>query len=933
MTTVSDNRLYLLDAYALIYRAYFAFAKNPRITSTGMNTSAIFGFTNTLLEIIAKEKPTHIAVVFDTAEPTERHETFTDYKANRDEVPEDIIVAVPFIKKILEGFDIPVVELPGYEADDLIGTMAKIAEKQGYKVFMVTPDKDYAQLVSENIFVYRPARMGNEIEIWGVKEVCEKFEIENPLQVIDFLGMMGDAVDNIPGLPGVGEKTAKAFIKEFGSMENLLANTDKIKGKLREKIESAKDLGILSKKLATIIIDAPITFDWEQLKIGNYKHDILKETFDLLEFRTLARRFLGEESAQVASSKKSDKLQTSLFDTQVTQTDLFESSQESNFKTIANTPHHYEIITEPKQLQLLISKIKQTGYFCFDTETTGIDARNTELVGVSLAIAKAVAYYIPFNFYQENNEEMLVLLGEILTDSKLLKIGQNLKFDIAVFKSKNIEVSLPYFDTMIAHYLIQPDMKHNMDALAEHYLQYSPVSIETLIGKKGKEQGNMAQVPLQEIKEYAAEDADITLQLYMFLKEELKEAQLEKLFFEIEMPLLPVLIAMEACGIKIDTEALAQFSIQLADEISIEESKIYEIAGSQFNIASPKQLGEILFDKLKIDDKVKKTKTGQYSTKEETLQKYTHAHPIIEHILNYRGLQKLKSTYVDALPQLVDSEMKIHTSFNQAVAATGRLSSNNPNLQNIPIKTERGKEVRKAFIASNENFKLLSADYSQVELRIIAALSKEQNMIEAFKQKQDIHAATAAKIYGISLAEVTPDQRRNAKMVNFGIIYGISAFGLSQRLNIARREASEIIESYFATYPKIKTYMDSSITFARENGYVETILGRRRYLRDINSQNAVVRGFAERNAINAPIQGSAADIIKKAMIDIHTTFKKHQFKSKMLLQVHDELIFDAHLDEIETIKPIIIDKMMHAVTLEVPLDVEAGIGNNWLDAH
>jgi len=931
----NDKKLFLLDAFALIYRAYFAFSKTPRVTSYGLNTSAIFGFTNTVVDLLHKEKPSHLAVVFDTPEETQRHTDFTAYKANRAEVPEDIVIAVPFIKRILEGFDIPVIELPGYEADDLVGTLAKKAEKLGYAVYMVTPDKDYAQLVSENIFIYKPARSGGDVEILGVKEVCEKFEVENPLQVIDFLGMMGDSVDNIPGLPGVGEKTAKQFIKEFGSIENLLANTDKVKGKLREKIEENKELGIMSKKLATIILDAPMEFEEEKTLIGNFKLDILSEVFNELEFRNLAKRIIpnlsGNDSEdKPASNAKilSDPQQTSLFDGDLEPTEIYQG------KTIENTDHNYQVLESSAELENLIEEIKKQGFFAWDTETTNLEAIDAELVGVSIALKSFEAFYIPFDDNKAETERKLSIIRTVLEDEKIEKIGQNIKYDMTVMKNYGIKLKGPLFDTMIAHYLLQPDMKHNMDALSQAYLGYTPVSIEDLIGKKGKNQRSMRDVPIEKIKEYAAEDADVTLQLSEIFRKDLKENQLFELFQNVEMPLTEVLMEMETEGINIDVKALQNFSKELEGDLITTEEKIYELAGVHFNIASPKQLGDILFEHLKIDSKAKKTKTGQYATDEDTLAKYANAHPVIGQIMEFRQLQKLKSTYVDSLPLLVNKKTnRLHTSYNQAVAATGRLSSNNPNLQNIPIRTKRGREVRKAFIPKNEDYCILSADYSQVELRIIAALSGDENLIEAFVAGKDIHTATASKVFGVPLEEVDRDMRSKAKAVNFGIIYGQGAFGLAQNLNISRTEAKEIIDNYFTQFPKLKAYQHKVIELARENGYVETVLKRKRYLADINSQNAIVKGYAERNAINAPIQGSAADIIKVAMIKIQNRIENEKLESKMLLQVHDELVFDAKKTELEKLKEILKDCMMNAVKLSVPLEIEIGTGENWLSAH
>lgn len=927
-----SKTLWLLDAYALIYRAHFAFSQNQMINSKGLNTSAIYGFTTTLYDVLNTHNPSHIAVVFDTSAPTERHEEFPEYKANRDEMPDDIRTAIPYIKGIIEGFKIPILFADGYEADDVIGTLAKKAEKEGYKTYMMTPDKDFGQLVSENIFMYKPARMGNKAEVWGIKEVCEKFEITNPLQVIDYLGMCGDAVDNIPGIPGVGDKTAKKFLKDYGSIENLLDHSHELKGKMKEKVEANKNLALISKKLATIITDAPVEFDPNDLKRDPLDKEKLSSIFAEVEFRTLSKRILGEE---MAASSTSAGGQMDLFssgsEVEGAKTEEIESTA---MQTIADVQKNYHLVDTEKEIQNLISKLEQADAICFDTETTGLNPISAELVGLSFSIAEKEAYYVPIEAGQEKAKAQLSLFSNLFSNPGKQFIAQNLKYDLAVLKKYGISIKGKFFDTMIAHYLLEPDQKHNMDVLAENYLHYRPVSIETLIGKKGKNQGNMRDVPKEEIKDYACEDADITLQLKNLFEPALKKHELFDLFNEVEMPLIPVLADMEAEGIRLDKDALASSSIELGKDIEQLEKEIIELAGTSFNIDSPKQLGEILFDILKIDEKAKKTKTGQYSTSEDTLTKLEDKHEIIPKVLNYRSLKKLKSTYVDSLPELVNPKTgRIHTNYMQTVAATGRLSSNNPNLQNIPIRTEKGREIRKAFIPRNEDYQLLAADYSQIELRIIAALSKDDSMIEAFKAGDDIHAATAAKVFEVPISEVDREMRSKAKMVNFGIIYGISAFGLSQRLSIKRTEAKEIIDSYFEKYPKIKSYMDGSIAFAKKHGYVETIMKRRRYLKDINGSNAVMRGFAERNAINAPIQGSAADIIKLAMIHIHEEFEKNNFKSKLLLQVHDELVFDAHKDEIDTIMPIIKEKMEEAVKLIVPLTVEMDVANNWLEAH
>jgi DNA polymerase-1 len=923
--------LWLLDAYALIYRAYFAFSQNQMINSKGLNTSAIYGFTTTLYDVLSNQDPSHIAVVFDTSEPTERHVEFAEYKANREEMPDDIRLAIPYIKRIIEGFNIPIIFAHGYEADDLIGTLAVKAEKEGYTTYMMTPDKDFGQLITEHILMYKPPRMGSKAEIWGIKEVCEKFEIEDPKQVIDYLGMRGDAVDNIPGIPGVGDKTAKKFIQQYGSVEGLLDHVDELKGKMKEKVEANREQALMSKKLATIITDAPIAFEPEKLQRDPMNKKALEEVFAEVEFRTLSKRILGEE---VSITTNNDSGQMDLFSSGSTSDSSAEVVELGEFKSIENNEHEYHFLESEKEIDELIKKLEKADAFCFDTETSGLDALNCKLVGLAFSIKEKEGYYIPVSSDQEKAKTLVAKFQSVFADEKKEIIAQNLKFDMQVLHRYGIKLKGQPFDTMIAHYLLQPDMKHSMDVLAENYLNYRPVSIESLIGKKGKNQKSMADLDPKEISDYAAEDADITLRLKHLFEKGLEENELMKLFREIEMPLVEVLARMEEEGIKLDTQALAEFSKELGKEIASLEKDIIDLAGMEFNVDSPKQLGEVLFDHLKIDDKAKKTKSGQYSTSEDVLSKLENKHEIIPKVLEYRSLKKLKNTYVDSLPELINPNTKrIHTHYMQTVAATGRLSSNNPNLQNIPIRTPKGREIRKAFIPRSEEYQLLAADYSQIELRIIAALSGDESMIQAFKDGQDIHAATASKVFEVDLEAVDREKRSQAKMVNFGIIYGISAFGLSQRLNIARKEAKAIIDSYFEKYPKIKAYMDDSIAFAKEHGYVETIMKRRRYLKDINGRNAVVRGYAERNAINAPIQGSAADIIKKAMIDIHQQFKQEEFKSKLLLQVHDELVFDAHHSEIETIKPLIKEKMEKAVELKVPLTVEMEVASNWLDAH
>jgi DNA polymerase I len=940
----AKKRLFLLDAYALIFRGYYAFIKNPRINSKGMDTSAIMGFMNSLMDVIKREKPDHLAVAFDKGGSDLRNDIFPEYKAHRDATPEAIKIAVPYIQELLRAMHIPIIEVKGYEADDLIGTIAKQAEKQNYQVFMVTPDKDFAQLVSENIFMYKPARMGNGIEIWGIPEVLAKFEIDRPEQVIDFLGMMGDAADNIPGLPGVGEVTAKKLLKEFGSMENLLANTDKLKGKMKDNIEANKEKGLLSKTLATILLDCPVQFNETDYELSTPDVDKTDALFNELEFRRMAEQFdaifrKGETAPVVDEAKLYKKPQPKTEE----QFDLFgsaidESSDETRhqyYKTLENTTHSYQIIQGDLGIKLLLQNLQNQTSVCFDTETTGLDALHAELVGISFSYEKGKGFYIPFPENQTEAQSLVEKLIPFFENETIEKIGQNLKYDLKVLSNYGITVKGKLFDTMIAHYLINPDMRHNMDILSETYLKYAPQSIEVLIGKKGKNQKSMRDVPLEEIKEYAVEDADVTLQLAEIFNTELDKTHTKKLFEEIEIPLVTVLASMEKEGINLDVPFLQSLSKELGDDIAKLESRIYEIAGEKFNLASPKQLGDILFDKLKIGGaKQKKTKTGQYATGEEILSYLAKDNEIVSAILDWRSLIKLQNTYVEALPLQVDAKThRVHTDYMQTVAATGRLSSNNPNLQNIPIRTERGKQIRKAFIARDENYTLLSADYSQIELRIIAALCGEENMIKAFQQGEDIHKSTAAKVFNVPLEEVTKEQRSHAKTVNFGIIYGVSAFGLSNQTSLSRAESAALIEAYYTTYPKLKSYIQEQIESARENGFVQTILGRRRYLKDINSANAIVRGAAERNAVNAPIQGSAADIIKIAMINIHKRLIAENWKSKMLLQVHDELVFDVHNSELEKIQPMIKHEMEQAVVLSVPLEVEIGIGKDWLEAH
>ncbi|MFV8268675.1 DNA polymerase I [Flavobacterium sp. GT2N3] len=944
-----QKRLFLLDAYALIFRGYYAFIKNPRINSKGMDTSAIMGFMNSLMDVIKREKPDHLAVAFDNGGSQLRNDIFPEYKANRDATPEAIKIAIPYIQDLLKAMHIPIIEVKGYEADDLIGTIAKQAEKQNYKVFMVTPDKDFAQLVSENIFMYKPARMGNGIEIWGIPEVLAKFEIERPEQVIDFLGMMGDAADNIPGLPGVGEVTAKKFLKEFGTMENLLANTDKLKGKMKDNIEANKEKGLLSKTLATILLDCPVIFDETDYELSTPDVEKTDALFNELEFRRMAEQFdamFKKGGTATANNNPSDesKLYKKPQPKNEEQFDLFgstipdNSSEETRhqfYNSLENTEHSYQIIQGDLGLRLLLQNLQNQSSVCFDTETTGLDALHAELVGISFSYEKGKGFYVPF---PENREEAQILIEKFIPffeNESIEKIGQNLKYDLKILSNYNVSVKGKLFDTMIAHYLINPDMRHNMDILAETYLKYSPKSIENLIGKKGKNQKSMRDVELEEIKEYAVEDADVTLQLKEIFILELDKTGTKKLFEEIEIPLVQVLADMEKEGIRADVDFLKSLSKTLDDDIKILEANIFETAGEKFNLASPKQLGDVLFDKLKIGGtKQKKTKTGQYATGEEILSYLAAENPIVKDIQDWRQLVKLQNTYVNALPNQVDEiSRRIHTDYMQTVAATGRLSSNNPNLQNIPIRTERGRQIRKAFVARDENYTLVSADYSQIELRVIAALSGEENMIKAFQNHEDIHKSTASKVFNVPLEEVTREQRSHAKTVNFGIIYGVSAFGLSNQTSLSRSESAALIEAYYQTYPRLKSYIQEQIDFARENGYVQTILGRRRYLKDINSQNAIVRGGAERNAVNAPIQGSAADIIKIAMINIHQKLTSENWKSKMLLQVHDELVFDVHNSELEKIKPMIKYEMEHAFTLDVPLDVDLGAGKDWLEAH
>ena len=939
----TQKRLFLLDAFALIFRGYYAFIKNPRINSKGMDTSAIMGFTNSLLDVIKREQPDHLAVCFDKGGSQIRTEMYTEYKANREETPEPISLAIPYIQELLKAMHIPVVVKEGYEADDIIGTLAKQAEKEGFQVFMVTPDKDFAQLVSENIFMYRPARMGNGIEIWGIPEVQQKFEVERPEQVIDYLGMMGDAVDNIPGLPGVGDKTAKKLLKTYGSMETLLENAHEVKGKLGEKIQENKQQGILSKELATILLDVPVTFEAEDYALSTPDHNKVTALFEELEFRRIAENFKKLfEPQQISSPEPTTEKKEPKTPQAGQQFDLFaapgsgETAQRetSERKNLSTTIHSYQLVNSPIARDLLLKKLLEEKQVCFDTETTSLNALEAELVGIAFSWIPGQGYYLALPEAREEAQQIITLFKPFFEHPSIEKIGHNLKYDLKVLRNYGIEVKAPLFDTLIAHYLINPDMRHNMDVLAETYLNYSPQPISELIGKKGKTQGSMREVPLEEQTQYAVEDADITLQLKQHFEKELMAADTRTLYDKVELPLVEVLTAMECEGINLDTAFLKELSVGLTNDIVQLEKAIFEAAGTTFNLASPKQLGPILFEKLKLVDKPKKTKTGQYSTAEEVLSVLAKEHTIVSDILDWRSLQKLQNTYVEALPKEINSRTgRVHTVYNQAVAATGRLSSNNPNLQNIPIRTERGQQVRKAFIPRDENHVLMAADYSQIELRIIAALSKDEGMLSAFNNNEDIHTATAAKVFHVPLEKVTRQQRSNAKTVNFGIVYGVSAFGLSQQTDLNRTEAKELIETYYATYPQLRAYIQDQIDFARDHGYVTTVLGRRRYLRDINSQNAIVRGAAERNAVNAPIQGSAADIIKLAMIAIQKRLSKENWKAKMLLQVHDELVFDVPKSEVESLKYMVKTEMENAFKLEVPLIVDIGIGNNWLEAH
>ena len=956
----TEKKLFLLDAYALIYRAFFAMNKNPRMTSKGLNTSAVMGFLNSLYEILKNEKPTHIGVAFDVAGTAQRQAEYSEYKANREKMPDDLRESIPYIIRLIEAFNIPIYGVEGYEADDVIGTLSKKAEKQGFTTYMMTPDKDFGQLVTDKVLLYKPAKFGEPAQVWGPKEVCERYGIQDPKQLIDILGLWGDAADNIPGIPGIGEKTAAQLVQKYGSVENLIAHADELKGKQKENVINFAEQGMMSKMLATINLEVPVEFDEEELRAKEPDLPALMALFEELEFKTFAKRFLedykkrtGVDSPLPPSERgtpagvmspsergiKGESNQPDLF-SNADQFDLFSQSENngnlldfSDKNSAKTVQHDYKLVETEADIKAFVEHLKSQKQFVFDTETTNVDVYSADLVGVSFAIKAHEAWYLPMPAEREACQKKLELLRPLFEDETILKIGQNLKYDISMLAQYGINVKGKMFDTMLAHYLLEPEQRHNMDYLAEVYLNYITIPIEDLIGM-GKQQKTMREVPINLVKEYAAEDADITLQLYEKLLPLLKENGVEKLFYEIEMPLVPVLSRMEANGVRIDTQNLQQISEEFGGEIQKIEEEIYALAGTPFNIASPKQLGEILFEKLKIDEKAKKTKTGQYATGEEVLQKLLHKHPIIQKILDYRSFTKLKSTYLDALPALVNpKDGLIHTSYNQAVTATGRLSSNNPNLQNIPVRTAQGREIRRAFVPRSEAYTLLAADYSQIELRIIAHLSQDPAMVADFNLGHDIHAATAAKVFHVPMNEVTKEQRSRAKAVNFGIIYGMSAFGLAERMELSRSEAADIIKKYFEEYAGIKEYMNRSIALARERGYAETILGRRRYLRDINGANSVVRGFAERNAINAPIQGSSADMIKIAMIGIHEEMQRLKMQSKMMLQVHDELVFDAHLDELDALKAIVNDKMVNALPLSVPVVVEMNTGNNWLEAH
>ncbi len=942
-----EKKLFLLDAFALIFRAYYALIRNPRITSKGKNTNAQFGFTNTLIDLLNKQRPTHMAVCFDTAAPTERHTDFEAYKANRQEAPEDLLASIPDIKKIISGLNIPIIETDGYEADDVIGTLAKQAEKVGYEVFMVTPDKDYGQLVSEHIKIYKPPYQGGDFEILGPAEVCAKWSIKEVSQVIDILGLMGDSVDNIPGIPGVGEKTAAKLLAEYNTIENILDNAENIKGALGEKVKNGKDLALMSKKLATIITNVPVEFHEEDFRVKAMNKDALKDVFTELEFKTLGKRILGDDFNIFESNKVG--VQQDLFGNDVPPPPSKSNgkaevvSEEESVSTglpadknINNTPHQYHIASSDKEIAALVELLMKEKEISFDTETTGIDANRAELVGLSFCWKVGEGYYVPCPPDQEITKKILEAFRPLFDREDVRWVGQNLKYDLLILKCYGVELKGQVFDTMLAHYVIEPEGKRGMDLLSAQFLGYEPVHIEELIGKKGKGQGNMRDVEPDKIKEYAVEDADITLQLKNVFVKCLKEKDVEKVFNEVENPLVQVLKDMEFEGVRIDEGFLNEYSKELDKMAKAAEERVYAAAGVRFNLSSPKQLGEVLFDKLKLDPKAKKTKTGQYATGEDVLQKLSHLHPVPADVLEYREMTKLKSTYVDALPQLINPRTgRVHTTYGSAVAVTGRLASNNPNLQNIPIRSERGKEIRKAFIPRDKDHVLLSADYSQIELRIVAAISGDPNMCEAFRLGKDIHTATAAKVYGVEESEVTKEMRYKAKSVNFGIIYGQGAFGLADNLGISRTEAKAIIDNYKKEFHGITKYMEDTINFCRDNGYVQTLMGRKRWLKDINSANFTVRGFAERNAINSPIQGTAADMIKMAMVKVQNAMKKHKFRSRMILQVHDELVFDVYREEAEQLRPIVLENMQAALPLpnNVPVIAEAGIGDNWLEAH
>lgn len=937
-----EKKLFLLDAMALIYRAYYSMIRSPIITSKGKNTNAQYGFTTTLVDLIKKENPTHLAVAFDTVAPTERHTDFAAYKAQRQAVPEDLLAAIPDIKKIIEGFNLPVIESDGYEADDIIGALAQQAEKQGYKVFMVTPDKDFGQLVTENIKIYKPGYQGGKVEIMGEKEVCEKWGIKNVNQVIDILGLMGDAADNIPGIAGVGEKTAAKLLAQYETLENVLADAENIKGALGEKVRAGKEMAILSKKLATIITEVPCQFHEEDFRIKAYNTEALKDIFTELEFKALGKRILGDEYNVFVIEKT------------VVQTDLFGNAMEIPIpkpqeekavkektglaadKNIHNTPHHYHLVEGDVAIRNLVKELLAQKEISFDTETTALDANEADLVGLSFSYKAGEGYYVPCPDDEAATRNILQYFIPLFNDESKIWIGQNIKYDMLILKWYGMELKGKFFDTMLAHYVIESEGRRNMDLLSAQYLDYVPISITELIGKKGKVQGNMRDIEVEKAKEYAAEDADITLQLKQVFAPILKEKKVEKVFEEVETPLLEVLTDMEFEGVNVDTDFLNLYSKELETEAAKCEATVYEMAGIKFNLASPKQLGEVLFEKMQIGIKTKKTKGGQHATGEDVLLKLAKENPIVEHILNFRELTKLKSTYVDALPQLINKRTgRVHTNYGQAIAVTGRLSSNNPNLQNIPVRTARGREIRKAFVPRNSDHLIISADYSQIELRIVAAISGDEAMSEAFRHGKDIHTATASRVFNVSEEDVTKEMRYKAKSVNFGIIYGQGAFGLAENIGVSRTEAKEIIDQYKKEFSGIQKYMDDMIQFCKTNGYVQTLMGRKRWLKDINSSNFTVRGYAERNAINSPIQGTAADMIKLAMINVHKEFKKYNFKSKMILQVHDELVFDAYKPEIEIIKPIIIECMKNAMKLpnDVPVEAEIGVGENWLEAH